>query len=524
MQSILTALDLITPNCYMSSIDLVQAYYTVPVHSKQQNFLKFCWNDKYYKFICMPNGFCWAPAYFTLLTKPIIAHLHRLGHKNIFYLDDSLLVAETQEECLRNVIDTTELLNRLGFTVHPDKSSFIPDTKIVFLGFYIDSVTMTIELTQKRKTKILNACEFVYKNDNVTIRKLAALIGLMVSSMIAIPLGRLFYRNLERLKIKSMKIYGDWEQKITIPRECLGEITWWEQNLNSYVTPIHRDKPGMIITSDASMQGFGAVCQGKEVFSGHWNKEESVFHINKLEFLAAFYALKHYAKNFQGHVQLRLDNQCCINIINNMGTIKVFDLNQLCKQMWLWAYEKGIWISAVYVASANNEADKPSRKCLNDSEFMLNKDIFSKVIKTWEFTPDIDLFASHANKQLNNFVSFKPQPGATFVDAFTQSWRHLNFYAFPPFNLVLKTLRKIEIDHATGILIFPKWEAQPFWPLATSMMVGKPVLLSSRKNLLVHPTIPELQHRMKRLNLIMVLVSGDSQRRRDYQKNPTRST
>ena len=42
-----------------------------------------------------------------------------------------------------NVIDTFIQFDSLGFTIHLDKSVFIPSQRLVLLGFIIDSVAMT---------------------------------------------------------------------------------------------------------------------------------------------------------------------------------------------------------------------------------------------------------------------------------------------------------------------------------------------------------------------------------------------
>ena len=54
----------------------------------------------------------------------------------------------------------------------------------------------------------------------------------------------------------------------------------------------------------------------------------------------------------------------------------------------------------------------------------------------------IDLFASRLTRQLKSYVSWRPDPGAIHVDAFTMDWRNLRAYAFPPFNLIPAVLHK----------------------------------------------------------------------------------
>ena len=65
-------------------------------------------------------------------------------------------------------------------------------------------------------------------------------------------------------------------------------------------------------------------------------------------------------------------------------------------------------------------------------------------------------FASLINNKCDNYVSWLPNPGSVTVDAFTLSWRGLNFYAFLPFILLPRVLRKIIEDEATGTVIVSK--------------------------------------------------------------------
>jgi hypothetical protein len=45
--------------------------------------------------------------------KVVYATLRRMGHVNIGYIDDSLLIGDTFEECKHNVQDTVKLVTYL---------------------------------------------------------------------------------------------------------------------------------------------------------------------------------------------------------------------------------------------------------------------------------------------------------------------------------------------------------------------------------------------------------------------------
>ena len=64
---------------------------------------------------------------------------------------------------------------------------------------------------------------------------------------------------------------------------------------------------------------------------------------------------------------------------------------------------------------------------------MLNRQDFEFVVEKLGFVTTIDLFTSPINTQLENSMSYRPDPKCIAVDSFTQSWTGLEFYAFPPF-------------------------------------------------------------------------------------------
>lgn len=122
MDTIATAIEMVTPGCFMASIDLKDAYYSVAIANEDRKYLKFSWRDNLYQFTCFPNGLALCPRKFTKLLKPAYSTLRQMGHLSVSYIDDSYLQADTYEQCVQNVIDTVVLFNNLGFTVHPDKS------------------------------------------------------------------------------------------------------------------------------------------------------------------------------------------------------------------------------------------------------------------------------------------------------------------------------------------------------------------------------------------------------------------
>ena len=138
-----------------------------------------------------------------------------------------------------------------------------------------------------------------------------------------------------------------------------------------------------------------------------------------------------------------LDNTTASAYIDKMGGLHSPACNDLAVAIWLWAKERNNWISTAYIPGVDNAvADFHSRNFRDQTEWMLNPEVFHKLTQIY-FVPEMDLFASSINCQLTPFVSWKPEPGAWAVNAFTFSWTNIMFYAFPPFSILGKVLAKV---------------------------------------------------------------------------------
>ena len=105
----------------MASIDLRDAYYTIPVHLEYRKYFTCLLGRQYFEFTCLPNGYAQAPLIFTKILKLPIAYLRKLGHSSVVYIDDSYLQGNTASDCTDNIFHTVHLLQSLGFTLFTQK-------------------------------------------------------------------------------------------------------------------------------------------------------------------------------------------------------------------------------------------------------------------------------------------------------------------------------------------------------------------------------------------------------------------
>ena len=63
----------------MASIDLKDAYYSVPIALSDQKYLFFQFEGVRYKYACMTNGLSSTLRIFTKLLKPVLSTLRKQG-------------------------------------------------------------------------------------------------------------------------------------------------------------------------------------------------------------------------------------------------------------------------------------------------------------------------------------------------------------------------------------------------------------------------------------------------------------
>ena len=72
----------------------------------------------------------------------------------VAYIDDFLIMAETEEKSRDHTEGLLYLLENLGFMIHPEKKITIPTQEIEFLGMVVDSRTMELRLSGQKIKKL----------------------------------------------------------------------------------------------------------------------------------------------------------------------------------------------------------------------------------------------------------------------------------------------------------------------------------------------------------------------------------
>jgi hypothetical protein len=477
------------PGDFATSIDLTDAYFHVGIHSASRRWLRFVWQGRIFQFRVLPFGLSLSPWVFTKVVSFLVSCVRAQGVRIIAYLDDWLVLAESQELCAQHTGLVLRETESLGFRVNLEKSDLIPSQRFPFLGMVLDTVSWSAAPSSDRIEGLLTLLRSLLASRETSARVLYAVLGRMESMALLLPLARLYKRPLQsQLVTRWCQSLGDWEDRIALGPWFREAISQWLslEWLHSSV-PISLGPPLVEVFTDASLEGWGAHC-GEWVASGVWAMSEDR-HINLLEMEAVRLALLEFAHSLpQGHVQVVSDNMSVVASINNQGGSRSLSLTQSVSRILLWAQDRRILLSARHLAGRLNIlADSLSRNSgVCQTEWTLSHRVLAPLWQAWG-RPSVDLFATRFNHRLPLFVSPVEDPRAWAVDALSFSWKGLDAYAFPPLALLHRVLLKARLDQPRLILVAPYWPARPWFPLLLELSRDQPVPLVLGQGDLVQP-------------------------------------
>ena len=153
MDHLASVMRILPQHSYMASVDLTSAYFSVKVKHRDRDLLQFQYHGKRYRYTCLPNGYSPGPRVFTRIMKSLLAHLRLHYAVNLaFYIDDTLIYGDSPQAVEEYVHHTIRILQMAGFTINYKKSVLRPTQSIDYLGFTIDSTTLTLTKNETKST------------------------------------------------------------------------------------------------------------------------------------------------------------------------------------------------------------------------------------------------------------------------------------------------------------------------------------------------------------------------------------
>ena len=281
MMGIQDARAAMRPYYFMAKVDVKSAFRTIGVHPSHWTLLGFKTgspggHQQYYVDTRFPFGLKNSPEIFCRISAAVRAMMAARGYTTtVVYVDDFLIIAETQTQCQFALDALLALLADLGFTVSA-KKTVQPTQTIVFLGIQLSTNVdgngaMLISVPRDKLTKARDVARGLGSREYITRRQLQQAVGYYNHLAEAIYSARAFLRRLI-YAIRDADIAR--QTRIRVTTDIRLDLRFWEHfapryNGQAIVMAAPAMQEGFLAT-DASDWGMGGFYEGRS-FTVPWS-------------------------------------------------------------------------------------------------------------------------------------------------------------------------------------------------------------------------------------------------------------
>lgn len=500
------SLEITREGDFQVTYDLKAAYHHVRIHPSQTKYLgaaipKPDGGKQYFVFLYLPFGLSSAVHCLTKLFKPVNAYIHEKGIRHSIYLDDGRIVAETKCKAEDQRTFVYKVLKSSGWILEVEKSDKDGDANQSkeYLGFIIDTASMTVRLQEAKKQRILQQVSETISHGSKSFpaKELAGTIGKIVATEpalgpIVVIAARASYAVLEEATQRR-----GWNSSLVMSKEAQDGLQFFVDNCSefdnspirsaateisvlsiigppssfmksSFVANHVRTNEEKIWASDAS--GY-ATCaysiKGDHLyFRGILNEDERMLSSGHRELLAVAKTMEYYEQT--GTFTTKATNIYWLTDSQNLVTFltkgsgkrhiqkDVFQIMIRCKRL-------NTRITPIHLLRDDPRikiADDGSKTTDTDN-WQVDDQTFQRNRTRFKFT--IDLFASDRNSKCQRFYSNFFCPGTSGIDAFSHSWDDEVAWICPPIQEIIRIVRRLKTSRTTGILFVPKWKTADYW-------------------------------------------------------------
>jgi hypothetical protein len=271
----------------------------------------------------LPFGSRLAPGIFHRITQSVKRAMARRGFDIlIVYLDDFLIIAESEIVCQQCLECLLKLLRELGWAISWSKVEG-PTRVITFLGIILDSTRMCLELPGGKLQELQDLVEKTLGQKRISLKQLQSLAGKLNWATQVVRGGRTYLRRV----LDSMLPLKFSHHKTLISRDMREDLVWWQKFLkifNGKALALHAAVPTHTVFTDACNIAAGLAYNGDWSYV-NWQldmPQAVAMHINYKEALAIVISAFRWAPMWRNaHVEVFTDNVTAKAIINK-GTCR----------------------------------------------------------------------------------------------------------------------------------------------------------------------------------------------------------
>jgi hypothetical protein len=488
--SLLTFTSQLQQDALIFKADLKLGYYHVRILPNSTKYFGFSFNGKFYKWLCLPLGWCCSPRLFQIVTRALAAYTARHGLAKMIYLDDfGWGMPKGLPQRLRKwlVWQVLHDIGAAGFFLSSKKTITNPSTVLELLGFIVDTHEQLFEVPQAKLDKYLAALEQLTQgagrgDKHVQVALLEQTLGKMQSLSIAIPTVSLFLASAYTILASARKQdrqYVHLPAKVAKDLQSLFLLRSWSK-LSRWPQWF---KKHMKVFTDACDHSYGFTFLQDEKFTdfhGHFAAfQRDTLRIHTKEHIAvqlAFEALPQAINDTL--IDIFTDNEIVRWTLLKGSKAEdseasrefaryLMDL-QLHHSLKIRVFRvptqvnvRGDWLSRL--------KQRPSG-LLPPSECMLSHEIFLRTQQHWGIEFTIDACANEFNRQTERFIALHDsdilRPVATNI--FAYQFKDEMAFVFPPFAMVGAVLDHLRKCKAQGVIVAPRMPTKHWWTAFSS--------------------------------------------------------
>ena len=510
MDTLQSVADCIQPNDFGMLVDLTDCYLTMGLHPAQRKYCRFRHpsTGRRMQWKTISFGMSEAPRICTKLLRPWMGLLKRLGIRCVLYIDDLLILHQDRTTLARGMAVAMNLLQtQVGLNLKTSKCSFRPSREFTCLGFLWNTETMQCSVPRARLWAAQRSARRLMRGGSTPIatRDLARLVGSITAMDRGIIGARRRLLHIQQ-QLGAAVREGGFTGRVSLSPASLQALAWWAGpqpwvRNGAPLAQIPRAVQGNV-RSDAATEtaGWGGTLTmvGKPTLStrGYFSVREQSLHINALELLGCWYTISALlpravpqAQWAAVHLSCELDNTVAIKYAK-VANSRSLRMSTIGAKFFDWREHHQLEISCRHIRGIyNTEADALSRRAWDESDWRLDSQTLSRLLKQWHCRIDIDLFASRWNAQTSRFFSWEYDEEAIGVDSLSHAWDgHRTLYAYPPQALLPRILHKVVNERVYDlVLVTPLFPHASWWPTLLHVSTGVPVVLPHRSWITTDP-------------------------------------
>ena len=203
-------------------IDLKHAYFHLPVAEDLEPYLRFNVGDQVYQYQAACFGLSSLPYLWMSLMKVFQKLWRGNGILCFIYLDDILVLGQSQLAVSKSLAFILQSLSDSGMTVNQSKSTLVPTQSVDHLGFRLDLHRGVLMVPPAKFKSVRRELGKLVCHGNMSCRKMAAILGQVRSFLTAMPFLRAFTDKM-LLFVRRHQFIG-WDHPLEVPSELRQEV------------------------------------------------------------------------------------------------------------------------------------------------------------------------------------------------------------------------------------------------------------------------------------------------------------